>query len=48
MRILIIEDEVLLAKRLERLIKAIDADIDVVAQLHSVQEIVDFFFNLVR
>lgn len=45
MRIIIIEDEVLLANRLERLIKSIDADIDVVAQLHSVQEIVDFFLQ---
>lgn len=43
MKIIIIEDEVLLAKRLERLIRSIDTDIDVVAQLHSVQEIIDFF-----
>ena len=45
MRIIIIEDEVLLAKRLEKLLKSIDADIDIVAQLHSVQEIVDFFLQ---
>lgn len=43
MKIVIIEDEVFAARRLENMIKEIDSQIDVVARLESVRESVEWF-----
>jgi two-component system, LytTR family, response regulator LytT len=43
MKIVIIEDEQLMAKDLARTLKGIEPDIDIVAMLQSVEESVDFF-----
>jgi len=43
MKIVIIEDEVFAARRLENMIKEIDPQIDVVAKLESVRESVEWF-----
>ena len=45
MRIVIIEDEVFAARRLENMIKEIDPQIEVVAKLESVRESVEWFKN---
>jgi two-component system response regulator LytT len=43
MRIVIIEDEVFAARRLENMIKEIDSEIEVLAKLESVSESVEWF-----
>ena len=43
MKIVIIEDEVFAARRIENMIKEIDPQIEVVAKLESVRESVDWF-----
>ncbi len=45
MKIVIIEDEKLTAKDLAKTIKGIDADIEILALLHSVEEAIDFFIT---
>jgi len=45
MKIVIIEDEVFAARRLENMIREIDSQIEVVAKLESVRESVEWFKN---
>ncbi|HAH24737.1 MAG TPA: DNA-binding response regulator, partial [Prolixibacteraceae bacterium] len=45
MKIVIIEDEEFAARRLERMIKEIDASMEVVAKLESVVDSVEWFKN---